>query len=142
MAFPFGTNSKLFDESPKLWSYQTEDLAAAGSIAARPLLAAPAGHRIVIHNVSIIPQAAFAGVDAANTCAITIGDGTNTLVAKTYNNVTTPPAAGAIDSLGAITEAYKAISGAEKLTLAIACGTTANPPVLMIQIMYSLVKGT
>lgn len=117
-----------------------EDLAADGDIAARAVFEVPAGLVATLTDARIIMQGSAAGVDDANTCVITLTDGTNTIVSKTYNTGTAMPAANASGSLGALDATHKVLAAAEKLHFTVTNGTTANPPAMVLQVAYTLAE--
>lgn len=120
--------------------FAIEDLGAGVDIADRVLMFAPSGLDITLTNVSIIPLGSAAGVDDANTAVITLTDGSNTIVEKTYNTGTQPPAENAIGDLGALDATYKVLSAGEKLHLAVTNGATANLPAFMLQVSYTVAE--
>lgn len=117
--------------------YQVEDLEADGDIAARALFVCPTGFTFTLSSAKIIAQGNSAGIDAGNTCAITVSNGTNAIVTKTYNNVTTFPD-GAVGDLGALNGTYKILAAGEILKFSITDGSTANPPAMILQIVGEL----
>ncbi len=120
-------------------SYQIEDLSAGADIANRVIFQAPSGIDVTLVSAAIIPQGSAAGVDDSNTCVIALADGSgNSIVSKTYNTGTAIPAAGVLGDLGVLDATYKALAAGEKLALSITNGTTANPPALMLQVVYTV----
>jgi hypothetical protein len=119
-------------------SYQVEDLGAGADIAARPILEVPAGFAITLISATLIAQGDSAGIDDANTAVIKLTDGTNDIVAATYKTGALPPASGASASLGEPAADHKALVAGEKLRLDVAQGATANLPMFMIQVVYSI----
>lgn len=118
--------------------YQIEDLAAGGDITARPIFVAPAGVDVTLVSASIIPQGSSAGIDDSNTCVVALTDGTNTIVTITYDTDPAFPASAAAGDLGALSETYKVLSAGEKLYLVVTNGTTANPPAMMLEVVYTV----
>jgi len=117
--------------------YQVEDLAADSDIAARALFVCPTGYTFTLSSAKIIAQGNSDGIDAGNTCAITVSNGTNAIVTKTYNNVTTFPD-GAVGDLGTLNGTYKVLAAGEILKFSITDGSTANPPAMILQIVGEL----
>lgn len=113
-----------------------EDLAADADIAAREIFVHPTA--IELLSVGILAQGASAGIDAANTCVIEItDDATNSIVSKTYNNVTTFPD-NDYDDLGALDGTHKILAAGEHLEINVTNGATANPPAFLVIIEYML----
>jgi hypothetical protein len=101
----------------KTLSYQVEDLAANGDIAARAIHSFAAQATVVA--ARIVSQGTAAGIDAAS---------------KTYNDATPFPAANAANSLGALTNNFAAAGAI--LTLAVTQGTNANAPAFVVEVDY------
>jgi hypothetical protein len=117
-------------------TYQVEDLAAGADIAARPLFVVPVGFTFEITAAQIIAQGASAGIDDANTSVVDITVGADTVVTKTYNTGSQPPASGAAASLGAL--ANTALAAGDIIALSVTNGATADLPALIIQITGTL----
>jgi hypothetical protein len=122
----------------KVLSYQVEDLAANADIADRVIFYAPSGIDVTLVSASIIAQGSAAGIDDSNTCVITLSDGAQTIVTKTYDSDPAFPAAATVTSLGSLDATYKVLSAGEKLYLSITNGTTANPPAFMLEVVYTI----
>ena len=117
-------------------SVAIEDLAADADIAAQEIFVHPTS--IELLSIGILAQGASAGIDAANTCVIEIqDDAANSIVSKTYNNVTTFPD-NDYDDLGALDSTHKILNAGEHLEANITNGTTADPPAFLIIIEYML----
>jgi hypothetical protein len=119
-------------------TYRIEDLAAGVDIADRVLRVVPAGQSYTLVKASIIPEGAAAGVDAGNTCVVTLKNGANTIVAKTYNDATPLPNAGVEGDLGALDATHKIMAAGASLKLSVTNGATADPSGLLLQIAYTL----
>lgn len=117
--------------------YPLADLAAGADLAATIIaaLASP----VLITGVTITPDGSAAGVDGSNTSVWALTDGTNTIVTKTYDNVTVFPADNVQESLGAI--AFGAIAAGGRLELAVTNGATANLPAVTVEIEYIPLTG-
>lgn len=122
-----GTNVVRLDPDPtRVFYYIVEDLAAGADIAGRRIGAAPA-LGMEFSKIGIVPQATIAGVDAGNTLVIAVKDEAgNTIVTKTYNNVTTPPAAGVYDNLGTLDATHKELTANEVFKIDVTQGATAD----------------
>ena len=116
----------------KIVTYQIADLAAGADIADIPFLRCPTD--ITVTEIGIIPEAARAGIDAANTSVFLVKVGATTITTKTYNNVTLFPAKGVYDSLGNISNADR-LEG-DVMTLSITNGATADTPAGTLQVEY------
>lgn len=107
--------------------YQVEDLAAGADISTKafymPLKAT------TIEGLGILTQGTPAGIDDSNTAVITIKNGSDTVVEKTYNTATQPPTSD-YETLGTLTNSD--MTDSEFLTIAVTQGTTANLPAFMI----------
>lgn len=107
--------------------YQVTALAAGGDITATafymPLKITE------VEGLGILTQGTPAGIDDSNTAVITIKNGSNTVVTKTYNAATQPPTSG-YESLGTL--ANNDLTASKFLTYEITQGTTANLPPFMI----------
>lgn len=119
-------------------NYQVEDLAANADIAGRALLEVPTGMVFTITDARIISHGAAAGIDAGNTCAVAIKNGSNAIATATYDNATPFPDENASGSLGALNATYKVLAAGEKLVLAVTNGATANPPAFMLQVTFTI----
>lgn len=122
----------------RILTYAIEDLAAGADIANRVLMASPTDLDLTLVSCGIIPLGASAGVDDGNTAVIKIHDGTSTIVEKTYNTGTQPPAAGALGDLGVLDDTAKVLSAGEKLMLDVTQGATANLSGIILQIVYDV----
>lgn len=133
------TLAKLADDArTRILNYQVEDLAVGADIASRPIFEVPAGFAITIVSAHLIAQGDSAGIDDTNTAVIKLTDGTNDIVAKTYNTANQPPAAGSSGSLGTPAADHKALAAGEKLCLSVTQGATANLPMFMVQVVYTI----
>ena len=119
----------------RMFMYAIEDLAAGADIADRTIFYVPTGKDFTVTKIGIIPRGASAGIDDANTAVIAMKDGSgNTIVSKTFNTATQPPAAGVIGDLGEVDNTYKLLSAGEKLVLNVTQGVTANLPACDLQV--------
>jgi len=128
-----GANTRTF-------SYQVEDLAANADITTRPIFICPVGLAVTFSKIEILSQGSPAGIDDSNTCVITMLNGTNAIVAKTYNTATAFPASGASGDLGSLSATYKVFAAGDKLILTLVNGTNANPSSFMIQATYTVAE--
>ena len=119
-------------------SYQVEDLDADADIADRAIFEVPTGVVATITKANIISQGTPAGIDDSNTCVITLKNGANTLVTKTYNTGTAFPANNTSASLGSIDGDHEDIAAGGKLLINVTNGSTADPPAFMLQVEYTL----
>lgn len=120
------------DTGKRVTVISVEDLAADADIAARPIFAASADGN-TLTKIGIVPQGASAGIDNDNTSVIAIKDGAgNTIVSKTYNTGTQPPASGAYASLGTLDVTHKVLTANEVVTLTVTNGTTADLPAFLV----------
>lgn len=120
--------------SDQVVNVPVEDLAAGADIAARPVAALPTAMTLV--SASLLAQGAFAGIDAGNTMVVDIKDGAgNTIITKTYNNVTVP-VANAANDLGTPDATQKLLTANEVVTMSITNGATANPPAMVLQLTF------
>ncbi len=105
-----------------------EDLAAGADIAARAEFVAPAGG-CTLTKIGIVPKGNSAGIDDGNTAVVAIADAAgNSIVSKTYNTGTQPPAANTYASLGNLSATHKILTANEVVTVAVTQGATANLP--------------
>lgn len=105
-------------------------LTAGSDVADVPICRLPKD--VTITEVGIIPQATYTG--HADGSAWLVEVGSTAIATKTYNAVTTPPAAGAYESLGAITNADR-LEG-NVLTYSVTNGAGAASPACVLQIEY------
>lgn len=118
--------------------FPVEDLAAGADIDGRYVFSAPAA--CVLTSARIIPSGTAAGIDAANTCVVTLKDGAgNVIVTKTYDNVTLFPAQGTTDDLGTLSATHKVLTQDEGVELEVTNGLSADPPAftLLLSFVYS-----
>lgn len=113
--------------------HAVEDLAANADIAARAVHTFDGEGWIVAARV-VNQASAAAGIDAGNTCVVTLATGAGTVVTKTYNDSVTFPAANSADDLGALSNAHAAAGAV--LTLAVTNGTTADPGPFLVEVDY------
>lgn len=133
------TMKKLADDArTRILNYQVEDLAVGADIASRPIFEVPAGFAITIVSAHLMAQGDSAGIDDSNTAVIKLTDGTNDIVAKTYNTANQPPASGSSGSLGTPAAEHKTLAAGEKLCLSVTQGATANLPMFMVQVVYTI----
>lgn len=113
--------------------HAVENLAAGADIAARAIHSFT--HEGWIVAARVVNQATAAtGIDASNTCVVTVAIDAGTVATKTYNNAVTFPAANAKDSLGTITNGHA--EAGDVLTLAVTNGTTADPGPFLVEVDY------
>lgn len=129
-----------------LINYQVEDLAADGDINDRPIFVVPPGFDLEIDYSRIISQGAAAGIDAGNTCVLTLsrvrGGDVETVCTFTFNNVNPFPASGSVHNTGALHATHKLLMPGDLLRISVVNGTTANPPAFMWQITGRLLPIT
>lgn len=112
-----------------------EDLAAGADIAARAEWAAPAGGA-TITKIGIVPKGASAGIDNSNTAVVAVADAAaNSIVSKTYDTATQPPAASTYADLGTLTNAT--LTANEVVTVAVTQGATANLPAFLLVVEWT-----
>lgn len=117
----------------KTITHAVEDLAANADIAARAIHAFTAAAWVV--SARVVNQAdAAAGIDASNTCTVTIKNGASTVVVEVFDDVTTFPAANAQQTLGTVAN-QRAAKG-DELTLTVLNGTNADPGPFLVEIDY------
>ena len=110
-----------------------EDLAANADIAARAIHAFEKAGWIV--QARVLNQAtAAAGIDAGNTCVVTVAIDAGTVVTETFDDVTTFPGANAQKTLGALANTHA--GAGDILTLAVTNGTTADPGPFLVEVDY------
>ena len=114
---------------------QIEDLAAGADIAARAEWAAPATG-CVITKIGIIPKGSSAAIDNSNTAVIAVADAAaNSIVSKTYNTATQPPAANVYGDLGTLSNAT--LTANEVVTVAVTQGATADLPAFLLVLEWT-----
>lgn len=117
-------------------TYQVEDLAADGDIAARPVFVVPTGYTFEVTEAHIIAQGSSAGIDDSNTSVVALKVGATSIASITYNTSVTFPASGAAGSLGTISNATRAAG--DVVTVSVTNGTAANTPAVLLQITGTL----
>lgn len=75
------------------------------------------------------------GVDGTGLQALKDAGDTNTIVTKTYNNVTVPTNNG-VNDLGALDATHKVLAANEIVHLTVTCGTTADPPAMLLRLVF------
>lgn len=113
-------------------TYKVEDLAAGADIADIPVFRLPSAAKIV--EVGIIPQAASAGIDDANTSVWLVEVGSTTIANKTFNTSNTFPTAGTYEKLGDVSNGDR-VEG-DIVTVSVTNGTNADTPACILQIEY------
>ena len=78
------------------------------------------------------------GIDDSNNCLVGLTDGTNSIVSTAWDSSPAFPDAGTVNSLGTVDATYKVLSAGEKLVLNVTNGATANPPAMMLQVVYTV----
>jgi len=121
-----------------IFTYQIEDLGAGVDISDRVIFFAPAGIDVTLVSASIIPLGTSAGIDDSNNCLVGLTDGTNSIVATAWDSSPAFPSVGTVNSLGTVDATYKVLSAGEKLVLNVTNGATANPPAMMLQVVYTV----
>ncbi len=117
----------------KTVTHTVADLAAGADIAARAIHDFEKEGWIV--SARVVNQAtAAAGIDASNTCVVTLVIGAQTIVTETFDDVTTFPAANTAQDLGAVANVHAAAGNV--LTLAVTSGATADPGPFLVEVDY------
>lgn len=120
-------------------------LGAGVDYTAKTIFAAPSGGAI-ISRLAIVPLAASAGIDNANTAvlAFTRGSDAGAVLTKTYNTATQPPTANTSPStsLGTLSATNKVLGANETLRLAVTQGVTADLPAFQIIIEWVPIAAT
>ena len=124
--------------APQLYRFMVEDVTAGADIAARLLAGVPAGYNLNVLQADIISNGSPAGIDNSNTCVVSLLNGTNAIVTKTYNTATEFPAADTLESLGALSATYQKIAADGTLKFSLTNGATANSPAFVLQLLCSL----
>lgn len=106
---------------------------AAGADLAAAVIFAPS-EAVLVTDVLIMPDGSSAGVDDANTSVWTVANGATTMVTKTYNTATQPPADSVQASLGAVTA--NVVQGGGRVELTVTNGATANLPAVIVTVEY------
>lgn len=117
-------------------SYQVEDLGAGADIDTRPIFVVPVGFTFTITAAAILPQAASAGIDDANTAAVSVEKGGVAIASKTFDTANQPAAKGAVTDLGAIVGGV--LAAGDVVQLSVTQGAAANLPALMLQVTGTL----
>lgn len=113
--------------------HAVEDLGAGADVAARAIHAFDADGRITAARV-VNQASAAAGIDAGNTCVITLATSVGTVASGTFDATTPFPDANAAHDLGAIANAHAAAG--EVLTVTVTNGATANPGSFLVAVDY------
>ena len=95
----------------KTVTHAVEDLAAGADIGARAVHSFAQEGWMVAGRV-VNQATAATGIDADDTCVVTLAIGANTVVTETFNNVTTFPAANTGHDLGALDHQHAAVEAA------------------------------
>lgn len=128
------TAAQLNAAPTRIISYEVEDLEANADIANRPIFYCPAGYKMTISDILLLSQGTVAGVDAENTAVIALANGANAIGSKTFNNTVTFPAIATVTNLGTLST-YKAIAAGEVIKLSITCGTSADLPGFVVEVV-------
>lgn len=120
----------------KTIEYKVEDLAAGADIADIPFFVVPTGYTFVVTEVEIISQGTPADIDDSNTCVVLVEEGSDQVVAETFDTTTAFPAAGTKHAMGTVTNGSR-VAG-DVLTISVTNGATADPPAFMVQVTGSL----
>ncbi len=117
----------------KTITHVVADLAAGADIAAQAIHSFEAEGWIV--DARIVNQAtASAGIDAANTCTVSLAIDAGNIVTEVFDDITAFPAANTAANLGAIANTHA--NAGDILTLAITNGATADPDSFVVEIDY------
>jgi hypothetical protein len=116
-----------------------ENLGAGADIATRVLYVVPSGYQVSLASASIVPSGTASGVDDSNSSVWSLLNGTDEIVAKTYDASPAFPADGVEDSLGALHSTRKILAADAKLKLSVTNGTTADLPVVMLR-LYGVIE--
>lgn len=114
-----------------------EDLAADGDIAARTVFVRSGG--CTLTSVGLVAQGTFAGVDNSNTIVADLKDGDgNTICTQTLDDGTAGviPVDNGLNDLGALDATNKVLQDNELVTIDITCGTSADPPAMLLRIEF------
>ena len=117
----------------KTVTHAVEDLAAGADIAARAIHCFDQEGWMVAARV-VNQAAAATGIDADDTCVVTLAVGANTVVTATFNNVTAFPAANTEHDLGELDHEHA--TAGDVLTLAVTNGPNANPGPFLVEVDY------
>lgn len=117
----------------KTISHAVENLAAGADVAARAIHAF--GQPAWMVAARVVNQATAAvGIDAGDTCTVTLAIDAGTVVAEVFDDVTTFPGANAAKTLGAL--ANQRANPGDVLTLAVLNGTAADPGPFVVEVDY------
>lgn len=122
----------------RIIGYEVEDLNADGDIVSRPIWYCPAGYKLTISDILLLSQGTASGVDASNTAVITLSNGTNAIASKTFNNTVVFPAIATVTNLGTLSTTYKVINAGEVIRLSVTCGTSADLPGFVVEVVGTL----
>lgn len=117
----------------KTITHAVENLAAGADIAARAIHGFDKEGWIVEARITNQATAA-AGIDASNTCVVTIAIDAGAVVAETFDDVTTFPGTNTQKTLGALANTHA--NAGDVLTAAVTNGTTADPGAFLIEVDY------
>lgn len=133
-----GTNTAVVRIDPlrrlvKTVAHAVENLSAGADIAARAIHSFT--HEAWIVAARVVNQATAAtGIDAGNTCVVSVAIDAGSVASKTYNNTVTFPLPNANDSLGTISNVHA--EAGDVLTLAVTNGATADPGPFIVEVDY------
>jgi hypothetical protein len=117
----------------KTVTHAVEDLSAGGDIGARAVHQFQAEAWIV--GARVVNQAtAAAGIDAGNTCVVTLAGGAGTVASETFNATTPFPDPNSGHVIGSLANVH--VAPGEVLTLAVTNGATANPGPFLVEVDY------
>lgn len=122
----------------QLMTFQIPALTAGTDVAGQVLAAIPTGYSFVILSADIISNGSPSGIDAGNTCVVTVKNQAASVASKTYDNVAGFPEDNAVSNLGTIANATVAAGSA--ISLYVTNGATAVTPKFILQLMGKLVK--
>ena len=132
--------SLLASSLAQMLSFQIEACVAGADIAGKVLAAIPTGYSFEILSADVISNGSPAGIDAANTCVVAIKNQANTVVTKTYDNVSGFPEDNAVSNLGAISATHKTVAAGSAISLYVTNGATAATPTFILQLTGKLIK--
>lgn len=117
----------------KTATFAVEDLSAGQDISSRAIHAFD--HAGWIVGARLVNQdTAASGIDAGNTCAVTVAGDGGTIATATFDDSTPFPATNALIAFGSVSNAR--VGAGDIVTLSVVNGTTADPGPFLIQIDY------
>lgn len=117
----------------KTATHAVEDLSAGQDISSRAIHAFDRAGWIV--GARLVNQdTASSGIDAGNTCAVTIAGDSGTIAAATFDDSTPFPGTNSLVAFGSLSNPR--VDAGDVLTLSVTNGSTADPGPFLIQIDY------